>query len=73
MFVSVIANISTWLLIKASIIKQFADQIRIRLISQLVNGISSVLQKLLKQFNGILLSIFCVPSFSVLPSVFVLH
>ena len=48
MFVSVIANISTWLLIKASIIKQFANQIRIRLISQLVNGISSVLQKLLK-------------------------
>ena len=31
---------------------QFADQVRLRLIYQLINGISRVLQKLLRYFNG---------------------
>ena len=32
------------------VITQFSDQVKIRIISQLINGISSVLQKLLKYF-----------------------
>ena len=44
----------------ASIIKQFSDQFRIILILQLINGISSVLRKFLKYFNGaIVLKNFC--------------
>ena len=31
---------------------QFSDQVKMRLISQLINGISKVLQKLLEYFNG---------------------
>ena len=57
----------------ASIIKQFVDQVRIRLISQLLNDISKVLQKLMKYFNGTIILIFFVPSFSVLPIIFVLN
>ena len=34
-----ITNVSTWLPIGLGIIKQFADQVRIGLISQLINGI----------------------------------
>ena len=33
-------------------ITQFSDQFKIKLISQLINSISSVLQKFLKCFNG---------------------
>ena len=32
--------------------KQFSDHVKIRFISQLINGMSIVLQKLLKCFNG---------------------
>ena len=52
-------------------IKQFMDQVRMRLISQLINGISRVLQKLLKYFNDILTSF--VSSFSILLAIFVLN
>ena len=31
---------------------QFSEQFRLRVISQFINGISRVLQKLLKYFNG---------------------
>ena len=52
-------------LVALLVITQFSDQLKIRFISQLINGISSVLQKLLKCFNGITIS----SSFSVsLPS-----
>ena len=51
--------------------KQFADQVRIRLISQFINGISRVLQKLFKYFNGTLILTFSVPSFPILPVIFV--
>ena len=34
------------------VIAQSLDQVKIRLNSQLINGISRVLQKLLKYFNG---------------------
>ena len=38
--------------------KQFSDHVKIRFISQLINGMSSVLQKLLKCFNGTTISTF---------------
>ena len=41
---------------------QLSDHVKIRFISQLINGIFSVLQKLLKYFNGTTIS----TSFSVL-------
>ena len=58
--------------IGASIIKHGADQVRIRLISQIINGIWRVLKKLLKHLNGTLILTFFVPSFPVLPAIFAL-
>ena len=44
-----------------------------RLTSQLINGISRVLQKLLKYFNGtIILTSFVLPSVGVFPVIFIL-
>ena len=45
---------------------QFADQIRIRLISQLIKRISIVLQKLRKYFNEISILTFIVSALLVL-------
>ena len=53
--------------------KHLLDQVRIRLVSQLINRISRALQKLLKYFNGSLILIFFVPLFYVLPAIFVLN
>ena len=41
--------------IGVSIIKEFADQVRKKLILQLINGISKILQIFLKYFNGTIL------------------
>ena len=44
-----------------------------RLTSQLINGISKVLQKLLKYFNGTIISTsFVLPLFGVFPVIFIL-
>ena len=43
-------------LVVSFVITQFSDQDKIRFISQLINGISSVLQKLLNYFNGTAIS-----------------
>ena len=51
--VSVIANFSTP---AESVITQVDEQVRMRLVSQLIKGISRVLQKLLKYFNGTAIS-----------------
>ena len=51
----------------STITKQFADQVRMRLISQLINSISNVLQKQFKYFNDTIISTFYVASFSILP------
>ena len=40
---------------------KFADQVRIKLFSQLTKGISIVLQKLLKYFNSLATSTFTIP------------
>ena len=69
MFASEIANVGTWLLTGASITKQFADQVRIRLIKLLINGISRVLQKLVEYFNGALILTSFMLSFPVLSPV----
>ena len=66
--VSVIANFSTP---AESVITQVDEQVRMRLVSQLIKGISRVLQKLLKYFSGIIISTFsmCLSSL-VLPIIF---
>ena len=44
-----------------------------RLTSQIINGISRVLQKLLKYFNGTIISTpFVLPSAGALPVIFIL-
>ena len=45
---------------------QFAEQVNIRLISQLIRGISTVFQKLLKYFNGTAISAFTILALLVL-------
>ena len=49
-------------LVTLLVITQFSDQVKMRFISLLIQGISSVFQKLLKCFNGTTIS----TSFSVL-------
>ena len=56
-----------------SVITQVDDHVKIRLTSQLVNGISRVLRKLLKYCIGIIISIsFVLPSEGVFPVIFIL-
>ena len=51
---------------------QFDDQVKIRLTSQLTNDISRVLQKLLKFFNGTIISTsFLLPAAGVFPVIFI--
>ena len=49
------------------------DQDRTRLISQLINGISRVFQKVLKYFNITIISTFFVPSSPIEPVIFCLN
>ena len=53
-FASVITNV-VFLLLASLNVTKFGDQVGMRLISQLINAISRVLQKLLKYFNGIII------------------
>ena len=54
-------------------ITRFADQVKIRLTSQLIEGISRILQKLLKYFNETIISTLSILSLlSVLPVNFAL-
>ena len=68
-FVSVIANFFRWFAAAFDITK-FFEQVRRRLISQLINGISRVLQKLIQYLNGTIISTAFVPSFPVEPVIF---
>ena len=63
MYLSIIANVVT---LAASQATQFADQVISRLISQVIRGISRVLRKLLKYFNGTAISTFISPALPVL-------
>ena len=49
------------------LVHQHFDQVHIRLVSQFINGISRVIQKLLRHFNVIIISVSFMASFSVLP------
>ena len=51
-------------------ITQFADQVKTRLISQLIKGLSRVLQKLLNYFNGTIILTSFVRSSPVSPVIF---
>ena len=64
--VSIIENNVAWFALLVPIM-QFLDQFRSRLISQLLNGISIVLEKLFRYFNGTILSVFFVLSSPVSP------
>ena len=52
---------------------QFDDHVKIRLPSQLIKGISKVLQKLLQYFNGTIISTSFVPPFPVSSVIFALN
>ena len=56
-FVSVIEIVPSWFA-AALDVTQFSDQVRMRLISQLIHDISRAAQKLLKYFNGTVISAF---------------
>ena len=62
-FVSVTGNVFG---LFASQITQFTDQVRSRVISQFISGISRVLHKLLKYFHGRAICTFTVPGLPVL-------
>ena len=55
-------------------ITQFSDQVKMRLLSQLIKGISRVLQKLLKYFNGTaILTSSVLPSAGGFPVIIILN
>ena len=55
------------------VITQVDDHVKKRLTSQLINGISRVLKKLLEYFNDtIILTFFVLPSAGVFPVIFTL-
>ena len=55
------------------VITQVDDHVKIRLTSQLIKGISRVLQKLLEYVNGTIISTsFVLPSVGVFPVIFIL-
>ena len=69
-FVSVIANLPAPVEL---VITQVDDHVKMRLTSQLIKGISRVLQKLLKYFNGTVISTyFSLPAAGVFPVIFIL-
>ena len=59
-FVSLVVKAVTLL---PSQITQFANQVRVRLISQLIKGISRFLQTLFRYFNVTAIFVFIVPSY----------
>ena len=70
MYVSVIWNLPPPVEL---LITQVDDLVKMGLTSQLINGISRVLQELLKYFNGTIISTFFVfPSSGVFPVIFIL-
>ena len=70
-FVSVFLNLPTSIEL---VTKQVDDYVKMRLTSQLINGISIVLQKLLKYFKGTIIStFFLLKSLGVFPIIFILN
>ena len=56
-----------WAATLLAFITQFSHQFQSRVISQLIKGISRVLQKLLRYFNGTVISTFFLPLLPFLP------
>ena len=52
------ASVASWFATAVETITQFAYQVKIRLISQLIEGISRVLRKLPTYFNDFFISVF---------------
>ena len=52
---------------------KFSDQVKIRLISQLINDILRVFQKLLRYFSGAYISVFFVSLSLALPIIYFLY
>ena len=71
-FILVIANAVVWFA-AALDITQLLDKVRLRLMSQLINGISRVLLKLLKDLNDTIISTFLVLSPLALLVIFCLN
>ena len=69
-YVSVIANVVAFVSLDNT---HLLDQVKMRLISQLIKDISRILQKLLKYFNGTIISTFSVLQSAVLPVIFCLN
>ena len=65
-------NVGIWLVTSVEIITQPADHVKIRSNSQLIKSNSRVLQKLLRYFNGTIISTSIIPSLLVWPVIFVL-
>ena len=71
MLVSVIANFVSPV---AEEITQSADQVKMKLISQPIKGISRVLQKILRYFNGTAVLTSCLlPGAGVFPVILILN
>ena len=69
-FISGIANV---LAPVELVMTQVYDYVKKKLISQLINGISTILQKLLNYFNGTaILTSFVLPSAGIHPVIFIL-
>ena len=64
-FVSVIANDVTWLAAAPDYIAKFADQVRMRSISKLINDIPRVIKKLLGYFNDTIFA--CIMHYTFFP------
>ena len=71
-FVFVIVNVETWLLTFVWIITQFAEHFKKSSTSQLIKGISRVLQKLLNYFSGTIISTLIIPLLLLWPVILVL-
>ena len=70
-FVSIILNFVSPV---AEEITQSSDQVEMRLISQFINGISGLLQKLVKYFNDTaILTSFVFPATVVFPVILILY
>ena len=67
---SVLVNVGTSPSVALAIIQKLADQVIMRLIPQLINGIPKVLQKLLRCFNGTIMSKSFFWSFPISPIIF---
>ena len=71
--VSVIGNVVPVFATAVETITLFADQVKIRLTSQLIKGVSRVLQKLFKYFNGTMILTSCVKILTILTNFYYLQ